>query len=136
MKSILVLFALVLSPMSALAEGGSGLSGPADYYNPDYKCSIRDGLTVYINVMPTLSVSVTSYNSRSNKVYTDYLKAQYSCQYGDSYIYSLEQKIEDGSIGYLQISNYGINVLDLRGNLVSICVRLGHSVDEHGPYYP
>lgn len=130
MKSILVLLALALSPLCASAAAN-------DYYNPDYKCSIRDGVTVYVNVSPNLKVSVTSYNSRSNKVFTDYLSVGYLGQTCDGiYYYGLENKLNDPSISYLQISSAGINVLDVKGALVSECLRIGRSVDEHGPYYP
>jgi len=127
MKSILVLLALALSPLTVSAR---------DYYNPDYKCSIRDGVTVYVNVSPNLSASVTSYNSRSNKVFTDYLSTTLIGQYGETYIYGLENKLNDSSIAYLQASYAGINVLDVTGHLTSVCELKGKAINEHGPYYP
>lgn len=70
-----MLFALV-SNVAMASEGGTGLTQPGDYYNPDYKCSMAGGVTLYVTTATTLKVSATYYSAKANKVYNEYLSVK------------------------------------------------------------
>lgn len=136
MKFILVILAMTLNAFTAHAteaEGGTGLSRPGEYYNPDYKCSVKDGLTLYLNVQPKLDLSATVYNQRSNRVRTIYLDLYAIAQ--DARIYQIEPALDDRDVSFLDTNNGEVHVLNDNYQLVNVCERLGHRIDE-GPYFP
>lgn len=136
MKFIFALMILTLNAFTAQAteaEGGTGLSRPGEYYNPDYKCSVKDGLTLYLNVQPRLELSATIYNSRSNKVHSMYLDL-YSLNQNPG-LYQIESALDDRDVSFLDTNNGEVSVLNATYQLVKVCERLGHRIDE-GPYFP
>ena len=136
MKIIFVTLVMALSTVTAHAteaEGGTGLSRPGEYYNPDYKCSVKNGLTLYLNVQPTFELSATTYNSRSNRVRTVYLALYPVTQ--DFGLFQIEPALDDYDVSFLD-TNRGVRVLNANREFVTECEQLGHPVNENGPYFP
>lgn len=121
MKSILAV--LTLSSGVAMAEGGSGLTEPGDYYNPDVKCSVADGVTLYASVGHSLKLSVTSYDSRSNRVLTRYLAAKFAYKNANSEVYQLEPLPEASNVAFFEIGKGVAKVLNAQGDLIVDCGR-------------
>ncbi len=136
MKIFFVTLVMALSAVTTHAteaEGGTGLSRPGEYYNPDYKCSVKNGLTLYLNVQPRLELSATAYNSRSNRVRTVYLDLYPVAQ--NSHLFQIEPALDDYDVSFLDTSR-GVSVLNANHELVTVCDQLGHPVNENGPYFP
>lgn len=125
MKSILAVLLLSLSSGFAVAEGGTGLTQPGDYYNPDVKCSVADGVTLYVTAASTLKVSVTSYDKRSNKVSSRYLAVKYAYNNAGSNIYQIEQLPEASNVAFLEIGHNLMRVLNAQGTLIVNCEASG-----------
>lgn len=137
MKSIIAILVIALSSFAATAteaEGGTGLSRPGDYYNPDYKCSVKDGMTLYINVQPVFELSATVYSPRTGKVNTTFLDLYFHGQNETTRYYQIENALNDSDVGFLGMDS-GISVYSTSGQLISVCQLMGHRIDE-GPYYP
>ena len=114
MKSILAALVLSLGMSFATADnGGEGLTGPGDHYNPEMKCSVRDGLTLYITAANDLKVSATSYNSKANKVFNEYLTVRSA----GANIYTAQ--MSNGEVFYIQFSQSSVTATDAHGKVTT-----------------
>lgn len=134
MKFILVSFMICSS--FAFAEGGEGITGPGDYYNPDVKCSIHSGVTLYLNLKPELRMTASYYDSRANRVKQEALPlSENMASGGQAELYQIESKFKNHGVSYLAIQGHDYTILNANGGLVATCVILpGANLDE--PRFP
>lgn len=115
-------------------DARTGLTSPNDYYNADLKCSIMDGVAMYINLAPALKLSVSAYHAKANKVFSRYLHLTYDHQIGDSHFYRIESTHECGHVAYLEMG-YGARIWDGQGNVISTCEKMTYP-GHRAPAYP
>ena len=134
MKSFLAI--LLLGSSVAMAEGGTGLTEPGNYYNPDYKCSISQNLTLYVNTKSSagLKVSATIWDAKSSKVSTVYLSTQFSYEAHEAGVYTVEA-LPGSPVAFLEVGRT-VTALDKNNVVVSKCQDISGTGSYDGPYYP